>query len=118
MMRTINDDILGYKNDFFKGLSFRETITGFLAVGIGAAIILYMVFGLEIQINIAITVGIPIIMLIGLIGFYRSKNGLTLLQLLSRKITMKKNGALTYRTTSLEKIGGIYYEQDGDKHDI
>ncbi len=69
MTKTINPDVAAFKDDFFKGLSFRECIFGgsALLVGVGGILLLHFFFGMGI--NSAITICMPVIGIIGLCGF-------------------------------------------------
>ena len=48
MTKTINPDVAAFKDDFFKGLSFRECIFGgsALLVGVGGILLLHFYFNL------------------------------------------------------------------------
>lgn len=58
-----------FKDDFFKGLSFRECVFGgsALLTGVGGILLLHFYFG--VGINTAITLCMPVIGIIGLCGF-------------------------------------------------
>ena len=75
MTKTINPDVAAFKDDFFKGLSFRECVFGASALltGVGGILLLHFYFGAGI--NTAITLCMPVIGIIGLCGFYH-KNGI------------------------------------------
>ena len=87
MTKTINPDVAAFKDDFFKGLSFRECIFGgsALLVGVGGILLLHFYFGMGI--NSAISICMPVIGIIGLCGFYH-KNGMTLVQLVRSSIRL------------------------------
>ena len=55
MTKTINPDVAAFKDDFFKGLSFRECVFGASALltGVGGILLLHFYFG--VGINTAIT---------------------------------------------------------------
>ena len=61
MTKTINPDVAAFKDDFFKGLSFRECIFGgsALLVGVGGILLLHFYFNMGI--NSAITICMPVI---------------------------------------------------------
>ena len=42
MNRNINEDVAGYKNEFWKGLTFRECFFGAVAIVVGCGIILVL----------------------------------------------------------------------------
>ena len=47
MTKTINPDVAAFKDDFFKGLSFRECVFGgsALLTGVGGILLLHFYFG-------------------------------------------------------------------------
>lgn len=102
MNKEINQDIGGMKDDFFKGLSLRESIYGAFAFIIGAGGVIVMVFGCGMNVNVAITICIPVLAAIGLCGFY-SRNGMTLPAILRRKIKIYRQKPLTFCSRQGEK---------------
>lgn len=97
MTKTINPDVAAFKDDFFKGLSFRECVFGgsALLVGVGGILLLHFYFGMGI--NSAITLCMPVIGIIGLCGFYQ-KNGMTLAQLVKSTIRLIFQKTYVYET--------------------
>ena len=87
MNRSINEDVAGYKNEFWKGLSFRECIFGALAILIGCGVILILTLKFNMILNLAVTLAMPIILVIGLCGFYE-KNGMTFFQIIRKRISL------------------------------
>lgn len=102
MKREINEDILGYQNDFFKGLSLRECIFGVVALVAGVGTMLVLIFIFHVWLNIAVTIGVPIIAMIGLCGFYH-KNDMTLAQYWKARRRVKKSKPLVYATETLQE---------------
>lgn len=97
MTKTINPDVAAFKDDFFKGLSFRECVFGgsALLAGVGGILLLHFYFG--VGINTAITCCMPLIGIIGLCGFYQ-KNGMTLVQLVKSTIRLIFQKPYVYET--------------------
>ena len=69
MTKIINPDVAAFKDDFFKGLSFRECVFGgsALLTGVGGILLLHFYFG--VGINTAITLCMPVIGIICNSGF-------------------------------------------------
>jgi hypothetical protein len=103
MTKTINPDVAAFKDDFFKGLSFRECVFGGSALLVGAGGILFLHFYVGIGINSAITICMPVIGMIGLCGFYQ-KNGMTLMQLIRRTIRMILQKPYVYKTRTFYEM--------------
>ncbi len=114
MTKPINNDVVGYKDDFFKGLSLRETIFGFIALVTGGAGMLTLYFYAHLPLNLAVTLCIPFIAIIGLAGFYH-KNGMTLLQIVKNIIRIRKAGPLTYISHQPNEPWESYIEPDTEE---
>ena len=107
MTKQINQDVAGFKDDFFKGLSARECVYGAAALIVGVGGIVTMVFYYGVQMNIAITICMPFIVSIGLCGFYE-KNGMTLPQIIKSIVRLIKQKPLTYKTCHTEERQSKY----------
>lgn len=89
MNTPINQDFDAYKEDFYKGLSKRETKYGAMAFFSGIVIMLLMMFVLHVNSLLATFVSMPIITLLGMNGFY-TKNGMSFTELVKRKMELRK----------------------------
>lgn len=110
MTKQINQDVAAFKDDFFKGLSIRECIYGGLALLVGVTVILSLIYFFDRNVNVAITIGIPFIGIIGLCGFYQ-KNGMTLPMIVKRQISLMRQKPLTYRSVCLAGADQYIEEQ-------
>lgn len=97
MTKQINQDISAYKDSFFKGLSLRETMYGGTALVSGVAIPMLLYLKYNISVNISMTLCIPLIGLLGYVGFYE-KNGMTLPTILKKWIQLHRQKPLVYRS--------------------
>lgn len=89
MNTPINQDFDKYKEDFYKGLSKRETKYGAIALFSGILIMFLMMFVLHVNSLLATFVSMPIITLLGMNGFY-TKNGMSFTELVKRKMELRK----------------------------
>lgn len=89
MNTPINQDFDKYKEDFYKGLSKRETKYGAMALFSGILIMFLMMFVLHVNSLLATFVSMPIITLLGMNGFY-TKNGMSFTELVKRKMKLRK----------------------------
>ena len=89
MNTPINQDFDKYKEDFYKGLSKRETKYGAMALLSGILIMFLMMFVLHANSLLATFVSMPIITLLGMNGFY-TKNGMSFTELVKRKMELRK----------------------------
>lgn len=111
MNKEINQDIGGIKDDFYKGLSLREVVYGVAAFLAGAGGVAAMVFVYHVNVNIAITVCIPVLAVIGLCGFY-SRNGMTLPAIIKKAFRLKRQKPLTWCSRQGEKESSIKPEPE------
>lgn len=89
MNTPINQNFDKYKEDFYKGLSKRETKYGAMALFSGILIMFLMMFVLHVNSLLATFVSMPIITLLGMNGFY-TKNGMSFTELVKRKMELRK----------------------------
>lgn len=89
MNTPINQDFDKYKEDFYKGLSKRETKYGAMALFSGILIMFLIMFVLHVNSLLATFVSMPIITLLGMNGFY-TKNGMSFTELVKRKMELRK----------------------------
>lgn len=102
MNKEMNQDIGAIKDDFFKGLTFRECIYGVCAFALGAGGVFVLVFVFGVNVNIAITLCIPVIAAVGLCGFY-SRNGMTLPTIIRKWMKLYRQKPLTFCSRQGEK---------------
>ncbi len=122
MVKQINQDIDAIKDDFFKGLTLRECIYGGIAFGIGVGFIIGLIYGVGVDSSIAIFLGIPIIAVIGLCGFY-TLNGMTLVEIIKKKLHIVFSKPLTYHTVNpnedVSKTGFLFKkEPDANRNSV
>ena len=98
MNTPINQDFDKYKEDFYKGLSKRETKYGAMALFSGILIMFLMMFVLHVNSLLATFVSMPIITLLGMNGFY-TKNGMSFTELVKRKMELRKG--IDYRVSEV-----------------
>ena len=110
MNKPINEDFDKYKDDFWKGLSMRETFWGIAALIVGASLMLFFILYLKWNTFIATGIMIPFVILIGLNGFF-NKNGMTLRVYLKRKskiifgkpLVLKSEDVRVYKIKAMEQ---------------
>lgn len=105
--KQINQDVVGFKDDFFKGLSLRECIYAGAALGLGVGGMLALIFIYKVSINVAVMICMPFVAVIGLCGFYE-KNGMTLPKLVKESIRIMMQKPLTYQTCRPEDRQSLY----------
>lgn len=89
MNTPINQDFDAYKEDFYKGLSKRETKYGAMAFFSGIVIMFLMMFVLQVNSLLATFVSAPVVISLGMNGFY-TKNGMSFTELVKRKMELRK----------------------------
>ena len=88
MNTPINQDFDAYKEDFYKGLSKRETKYGAMAFFSGIVIMFLMMFVLHANSLLATFVSAPVVIILGMNGFY-TKNGMSFTELVKRKMELR-----------------------------
>lgn len=102
MQTPINQDIDLYRSDFFKGLSMRETGWGVIAFISGIGIMLFLTLYLKIPTQISTLLGMPIILVIGINGFYK-KNNMTFYEMIKKKISIKRQKPLVLKEDDIRR---------------
>lgn len=77
--------------------------------------ILSLIYIFHKNVNVAITIGIPFIGIIGLCGFYQ-KNGMTLPVIVKRQISIMRQKPLIYRSVCLD--GADQYIKEQKDHEV
>ena len=103
MNTPINQDFDKYKEDFYKGLSKRETKYGAMALFSGILIMFLMMFVLHVNSLLATFVSMPIITLLGMNGFY-TKNGMSFTELVKRKMELRKGIEVSVRDYRIRQM--------------
>lgn len=98
MNKPINQDIENYKDDFWKGLSLRECMYGAYALIAGTVVIGGAYYLLGIPLIAAIYLAIPVVFPLGLTGFWKSKNGMTLPNYIKRLIEIRFAQPYVYKS--------------------
>lgn len=106
MNRPINQDIENYKDDFWKGLTLRECLYGGIAVLAGSGIIGGAYYFWGIPIAAAVYLAIPVVVPIGLNGFWKSKNGMALMDYAIQLLKVKYSEPYVYRSGEKEYFFG------------
>lgn len=119
MQTPINQDIDKYKDDFFKGLTMKETMWGAGGFMVGAVLIGLQYFLLHIPVTIAVFFALPFIAILCINGFFQ-KNGMSFIQLTLLKIKISKSPTLVYRCDDprdfkIKKFEKIIEERKGEK---
>lgn len=111
MNTPINEDFDKYKDDFFKGLTLRETLWGGAAALVGIFLMLFLILYLKWNSFVATGIMMPFVIVIGLNGFY-NKNGMTLHTYIKRKTKILFGKALTIREPDIRNYKIKQLEQE------
>ena len=110
MNTPINEDFDKYKDDFWKGLTFRETKWGAAAAGVGFSMMLFFILYLKWNAMLSTFLMMPFVALIGFNGFF-NKNGMSLrtyfrrkrLILFGKPLVLKDESIRTYKVKEIEQ---------------
>ena len=101
MKIMVNDNIDEYKDDFYKGLTFRQTLFAGLAVMAGAAafLIMHIFFGLPQ--SVALYAALPVVFPIAAAGFLKI-HGMTLLEYLKARKAVRECPGYDYKPVMVQ----------------
>lgn len=91
----VNKNIEEYRDDFFHGLSKKQTLTAAVTITLGSAIILGLTYGAGLPLMSAAYIAIPFSVPVALLGFMRI-NGMTLPVYLKRMMLVRKSKPYIY----------------------
>ena len=112
----LSEDLQYYKESFVLGLTVKQAIFSFLALGVGTGIVLLLYK--KIGITLSCYVATPFVVPLALTGFY-NYHGLTFWQFASRLLYYSFfNRPLVYRSTeSVEGLKQLFLEEKQEKAD-
>jgi hypothetical protein len=95
MKVQVNQNIDSYKDDFFKGLTFRQTAVSVIGVAVGAGIFLVLTRIAHLNQTIAVYILFPVVFPIIASGFLKV-HGMDLKMYFLQRMRMQKMKALYY----------------------
>ena len=84
MQIPVNKDIDSFKDDFFKGLTLKQTAISIISVGAGTGLFLLARYGLKMDQSASFYLSLPVILPIAASGFLRI-HGMTPLEYLKKR---------------------------------
>lgn len=115
----INEDMETYKEDFFRGMNRNETIGMVLLLILNLGGVMVALFVLYIPVIIAIYVLLPADIMIGLIGFYPSKQtGKSFPEFIRLAWKLRKGSGMHYSSSEFTKEKDIRYEKMGPWEEV
>lgn len=100
MKVQVNQNIDSYKDDFFKGLTFRQTAVSAIGVAVGAGIFLVLTRVAHLNQTIAVYILFPVVFPIIASGFLKV-HGMDLKMYFLQRMRMQKMKALYYAPETL-----------------
>ncbi|MGF6991342.1 hypothetical protein M2150_002617 [Lachnospiraceae bacterium PM6-15] len=111
MKIEINRDFEQYKDDFFRGLNKRETISLGLLLFLNLGGVLSCLFLFDIPVLLGIYIILPLDILVGLIGFFpASRIGVGFIELAKRSWRLKFTPTIYYASREFTREKDIRYE--------
>ena len=110
MVIYVNKNIDGYKDDFFKGLTFRQTMISAAAVISGACIFLLLYMGLGLPQSLSLYLTLPVVFPIAAAGFLKI-HGMSLVEYMRRRHKVRQNDIYLYHPGMLKMTEEM--EDDG-----
>lgn len=95
MMVPVNQNIDEYKDDFFKGLTMRQTMYAIAAVAVSGGLMTFFLLYLKMNASVAMYITLPIVFPIIAMGFIKV-HGLNFREYLERKRKVKQQPVFFY----------------------
>ena len=114
MMIQVNENIDEYREDFYKGLTLRQTLFAGSAVAVGAAAYLFLNIMIGLPQTAALYAALPVVFPIAAAGFLKI-HGMTLSQYLKARKRVKEN-PVYYFKPQLMKLMEETGLEDGEAH--
>ena len=84
MIIPVNKDLDSFQDDFFKGLTLKQTAASAISVAIGTAFFLFCIYILKLDQAVSFYLSLPVVLPVAGVGFLKI-HGLTLTEYLKRK---------------------------------
>ncbi len=101
MVLYVNKNIDQYKDDFFKGLTFRQTMISAGAVICGACMFLLLYMGVGLPQSVSLYLTLPVVFPIAAAGFLRI-HGMSLIEYMRRRRKVRENPIYLYHPVMLQ----------------
>jgi len=96
MMIPVNQDIDSYKDDFFKGLTMRQTLFAVAAVVVSGGLLAFFLLYLKLNASVAMYLTLPVAFPIIAVGFIKI-HGIPLGEYLKRKKKVQQHSSFFYQ---------------------
>ena len=96
MMIPVNQDIDSYKDDFFKGLTMRQTLFAVAAVVVSGGLLAFFLIYLKLNASVAMYLTLPVAFPIIAVGFIKI-HGIPLGEYLKRKKKVQQQSSFFYQ---------------------
>ena len=96
MMIPVNQDIDSYKDDFFKGLTMRQTLFAVAAVVVSGGLLAFFLIYLKLNASVAMYLTLPVAFPIIAVGFIKI-HGIPLGEYLKRKKKVERQSSFFYQ---------------------
>ena len=96
MMIPVNQDIDSYKDDFFKGLTMRQTLFAVAAVAVSGGLLALFLIYLKLNASVAMYLTLPVAFPIIAVGFIKI-HGIPLGEYLKRKKKVEQQSSFFYQ---------------------
>ena len=106
MMIPVNQDIDSYKDDFFKGLTMRQTLFAVAAVAVSGGLLAFFLLYLKLNASVAMYLTLPVAFPIIAVGFIKV-HGIPLGDYLKRKKKVQQQSSFFYQPEM------VYWQNQG-----
>ena len=111
MMIQVNENIDEYREDFYKGLTLRQTLFAGGAVAAGAAAFLFLNIIIGLPQSVALYAALPVVFPIAAAGFLKI-HGMTLSQYLKARKRVRENPVYFFKPQLMELMEDVHNRVD------
>ena len=109
MLIPVNQNIDEYKDDFYKGLTLRQSVISLITVAVGAGVYLALTVLLKLPQSLALYLTLPVVFPIAAYGFLKI-HGMNIAEYIRKRGAVKERNAYSFVPQMLMDSQGITEE--------
>ena len=114
MLIPVNQNIDEYKDDFYKGLTLRQSVISLITIAVGAAVYLTLTGVLHLPQSLALYLTLPVVFPIAAYGFLKI-HGMNIAEYFRKRGAVKERSSYAFIPQMLMEEDESYMEQNGEQ---
>ncbi len=114
MLIPVNQNIDEYKDDFYKGLTLRQSVISLITIAVGAVVYLTLTGVLHLPQSLALYLTLPVVFPIAAYGFLKI-HGMNIAEYLRKRGAVKERSSYAFIPQMLMEEAEYYTEQNGEQ---